>query len=255
MARSIVQYEPVSRRPVPDVIAERLTMMIDAGSLRSGDRLPSEPELARQFGVGRSSVREAVRKLHTLGVVEVISGRGTFVRKPPADDPTLRFLRWSASEGFAAAALLEARISLEVTAAALACLRASGHEVATLLDLSAEHNAAHTTADLAQLVESDQRFHEALIAAAHNDVLQQLYDPLVVRLAEFRRRTLSLAGASERSAHDHDSIVMALQKRETAAARRAVVLHLGTLYREILAAGHGAPDEGGDESALLKAMC
>ncbi len=254
MAGSPVRYEPLSRRPVPDVIAERLTMKIDAGSLRPGDRLPSEPELARRFGVGRSSVREAVRKLHTLGVVEVVNGRGTFVRTPPEDDPTLRFLRWSAKEGFAVAEVLEARIGLEVTAAGFACLRATEKEVATLLRLSTQHTAAHTGGDLAELVETDQHFHEALIAAAHNDVLQQLYDPLVSTLAEFRRRTLSLAGAPERSGHDHGSIVAAIQRGDGAAARRAVVRHLGTLYEEILGARSGTEPDQKELAGLLKAM-
>jgi GntR family transcriptional repressor for pyruvate dehydrogenase complex len=252
---SPVQYEPVSRRPVPDVIAERLTMLIAAGSLQPGDRLPAEPELARQFGVGRSSLREAVRKLHTLGVVDVVNGRGTFIREPPEDDPTLRFLRWSARDGFAAAEVLETRIGLEVTAAGLACLRASDNELATLLHLSAGHEADHTSAGVVQLVETDQRFHAALIAASHNEVLRQLYEPLVARLAEFRRHTLSLAGAPERSAHDHASIATALQTRDAAAARRAVVRHLGTLYGEVLTASPGGAVDHADPVPVLEAMC
>lgn len=249
-----VQYEPLSRRPVPDVIAERITAMIEAGSLSPGDRLPSESELARQFGVGRSSLREAVRKLHTLRVVEVINGRGIYILNPPDNDPTLRFLRWSEKEGFAVAEVLEARIGLETTAAGLACLRATDDELETLVHRSGVHEAAHLSGDVSELVDTDQRFHESLIRASHNDVLHQLYAPLVSRLTEFRTHTLSLAGAPERSGRDHNAIVAAIKDKDAGSARRAVVQHLGTLYEEVSIAGHAVNAEEHRLSALLEVM-
>lgn len=244
-------YERLSRRPVPDVIAERITALIAAGSLRPGDRLPSEPALAGQLGVGRSSLREAIRKLQTLGVVEAKRGTGTFVREPPEGDPTLRFLRWRAEEGFAIAEVLEARIGLEVVAAGLACLRSTADDLEVLDQRNVEHEAAHVAGDLAAVVRTDQWLHAALIRAAHNEVLEQLYAPLVGRLVEFRRRTLALAGMPERSVTDHRRVIAAIRARDPAAARQEVVRHLGTLYREVRGTdGTGGPDR--DEiSALL----
>jgi len=68
-------------KPVPELILDEITRLITEGILKPGDRLPSESELAERFGVGRSSLREAMRALQLLGIVEVIQGKGTFLRQ------------------------------------------------------------------------------------------------------------------------------------------------------------------------------
>jgi GntR family transcriptional repressor for pyruvate dehydrogenase complex len=73
------------RRPLPEVIEEKLRELIESGVLPAGERLPNEPELARRMGVARSSVRTALQRLEVLRVVEVRRGRGWFVRRKPAD--------------------------------------------------------------------------------------------------------------------------------------------------------------------------
>jgi GntR family transcriptional repressor for pyruvate dehydrogenase complex len=244
-----MRYSPLTRPPLPDVIAERLTAEIESGSLRPGDRLPSEPELARQFQVGRSSLREAIRKLHTLGVLEVVRGRGTYVRQHTEPEPTPQFMQWSATEGPVTAEVLEVRIGLELAAAGLACIRATQADTDAMAARCREHEAARRHGNVEELVHTDESVHESLIRAAHNQLLLQMYRPLVPRMAEFRAHTLALDHADERFDPDHRAILAAVVNRDPAAARRAVVRHVGALYGEVHAAG--AKSERGFPPAML----
>ncbi|MQA10712.1 MAG: FCD domain-containing protein [Pseudonocardiaceae bacterium] len=238
----------LARRPLPEVIAERITATIANGSLSAGDRLPSEPDLAKQLQVGRTSLREALRKLATLGVIEVVRGKGTFVCEPPVDDPTTEYVQWGVAEGFALTEVLEARMSLEATAAGLACVRASDDEARELRRLCAVHDDARNGAGLDVLVRTDEEFHEAIVHAAHNVALTGLYKPLVPEMLEFRRRRLALPRFSERS-DDHAYIVEAIERRDPTAARHAVIRHLWIFYQEVRAVaaptgdGEGEPPE------------
>ncbi|WP_433443177.1 FadR/GntR family transcriptional regulator [Nonomuraea sp. CA-141351] len=232
-----VRYEPLARTPLPDVIAEQLLAEIDSGALRPGDRLPSEPELARQLQVGRSSLREAIRKLHTLGVVEVVRGRGTYVRHRTEPEPTPQFVHWSATQGPAIAEVLEVRIGLELAASGLACVRATQTDIDEVAARCREHEAARRKGDLAVLVRTDEQVHESLIRAAHNDLLLQVYLALVPQMAEFRAHTLALQHADERFDPHHQAMLAALVKRDAAGVRKAVVQHVAALYGEVKAAG------------------
>src|SRR5690606_2730427 len=111
-----------------------------------------EPELARQFQVGRSSLREAIRKLHTLGVLEVVRGRGTYVRQRAEAQPSPQFVAWSVAEGPDAAEVLEVRLGLEGVAAGLACIRATQSDIDALAARCREHDAARRTEDIDRLV-------------------------------------------------------------------------------------------------------
>lgn len=237
--------DPLSRRPLPDVIAERITATIANGSLKPGEQLPSEPELAKQLQVGRTSLREALRKLSTLGVIEVVRGKGTFVCEPPADDPTTQYVKWSVEEGFALSELLEVRIGLETTAAALACTRASDDELSELRRLCAAHDDESRNGDVDALVRTDEELHGAIVEIAHNVALASMYKALVPGMIEFRRRRLSLPRSPERS-DDHAYIVDAICRRDPTAARQAVARHLWIFYEEVRAVA--SPNSGsGDQ--------
>src|SRR3954466_3221236 len=163
---------PVSTERVSDLIAERLTAAIREGTLKPGDRLPTEAELAREFQVGRTSVREGLQKLRAHGLIESRKGLGAFVTDPPASDPLADFARWTASDPAAIEQLVEARVALETLAAALAALRASDAQIAELEHL----NDAHRNAEgAAQLVATDQAFHAAIMTASRNRFVQGAY--------------------------------------------------------------------------------
>jgi GntR family transcriptional repressor for pyruvate dehydrogenase complex len=168
--------EPAPRSPVRDVVVERLLDLLRSGSLKPGDRLPAEPELMQLAGVGRSTVREAVRTLASMQLVDVRHGHGTFVRDSSAqaltDPQMLVYLR----DHRAAHDLMEARRTLEPDIARLAAERCTPEDVQAMGDAmqrwstgrgadsrTPEWRAAHL--DL----------HEALARATHNVVLIRMW--------------------------------------------------------------------------------
>ncbi|MCW5716062.1 MAG: FadR family transcriptional regulator [Bauldia sp.] len=237
--RDVLTTIEAGQRRLPDIIAERIVGLIRGTPLQAGDRLAPETELARQLGVGRTSVREALQKLQTLGIVEVVRGRGVFVSEPNVDDAQQAFARWSKERLFALEELLETRMSIEASAAALASGRATTEEIDQLESLNLDHLAAARSGKLAEIVSTDQKFHEALIASGHNRLLARFYGMLVAELTDFRRKTLARPGVPERSAAQHAAIVAAIRARNPRAARRAAIDHLWVLYEEIDAAALG----------------
>jgi GntR family transcriptional regulator, transcriptional repressor for pyruvate dehydrogenase complex len=230
---------PVSTERVSDLIAERLTAAIRDGTLKPGDRLPTEAELAREFQVGRTSVREGLQKLRAHGLIETRKGLGAFVTERP-NDPLADFAQWTASDPAAIEQLVEARVALETLAAALAALRATDEEIDGLERLSVEHRNAEGTATL---VATDHAFHSAIMSAARNRFVSGAYDVLIGELTDFRQKTLALPWASDRSVKGHEAIVRAIRGREPIEARKAMAEHLWVLYAEIeeTAAAEGRP--------------
>lgn len=195
--------------------------------------MPTEPELARRLGVGRTSVREGIGKLRMLGLVEVRRGLGTYVCDAPQADPRMAFLQWTTENHDQILELFEVRMALEATAASLSCARATARELGVLESAARAHDQAHLETDLPALVGTDQAFHAALVRCSHNEALTKVYDILVPQLADYRRKSLALHGAAERSSKDHLSIVEAVRLRDPEGARAAVLEHLAMLYREV----------------------
>lgn len=226
--------EAVNRQPLAEVVADRLLELIQSGHVEVGARLPSEAELGRQLGVGRTSIREGLQRMQTLGFVRVLPGRGAYVCEPT--DTQHAFLRYSADHRFAVADVLEVRISLEVLGAGLAALRATASDLRELDEHLQAHRAAHLAADVDALIATDEDFHHCLMKTGRNQVLISRYEDLVPQLREFRARTLALPDVPQRSAGDHTGILDAVRAHDARAASAAVLDHLLVLYLEIEAA-------------------
>lgn len=235
-----MQPARLRRRSASEDVAHHILEAIRTGDHVAGDQLPTEPELARLLGVGRTSVREGIGQLRMVGVLEVRRGLGTFVVGTSDDDPRRAFVAFTAENHAQILELFEVRMSLEAGAAALAAQRATGDELERLEEAAAEHERAHASGDLTELVRSDQAFHAALVACSHNSALQKFYDMLVPQMADYRRTSLALHGASQRSSHDHLAITAAVRASTAQPAREAVTAHLSGLYAEVL---HAAQDD------------
>jgi GntR family transcriptional repressor for pyruvate dehydrogenase complex len=234
-----LRLRPVASRRLSDAIAEQLTRAIRSAGLAPGARLPTEHELARQLGVGRTTVREGLQKLQAVGLIEVRKGSGAYVADPRASDPVAAFASWSRAGGAAAETFAEVRLGLETYAAALAALRAQDAAVEELRLLHEAHAGADPD-DLAVLVATDEAFHEAVLEASGNDALARVYALLIVELTDFRRRTLALPWSHRRSAAGHAAVVEAITEHDPQRARRAMLDHLWPLYEEIHAAGESS---------------
>jgi GntR family transcriptional repressor for pyruvate dehydrogenase complex len=231
--RPAIRLSPVLSTRVSDVVAERIEAAIRDGSLPPGARLPTEHELAKQLGVGRTSVREGLGRLRALGLVEVRKGLGAYVAEPPAGDPLTEFVRWSAEGAAQIEELAEARIALEALAAALAAGRAGPEDLERIEAGHGAHESAADDGDVAALVHTDEAFHDAIMGASGNSLVRRLYDVLIAELTDFRRGTLALPWAPQRSVRGHAAILDAIRRGDTAAARAAMIEHLWVLYTEV----------------------
>ncbi len=226
---------PVAAERVSDQIADRLAAAIRDGHFKPGERLPSEQELAERFGVGRTSVREGLQKLRAVGMISSRKGLGAFVAAEVPADPLSEFARWTQSDPRAIEDLVETRFALEAFAAQLAALRATAAQIQEIETHHREHARAGDQGDLAAVVASDEAFHEAIVAASGNRLLERIYALLIPELTDFRQKTLMLPWAAARSAKGHERILEAIAERDSAAAKRAMVEHLFVLYEEVQA--------------------
>jgi DNA-binding FadR family transcriptional regulator len=161
------------RRPLVDQVISSLRELISHEGLDVGDRLPSEPRLAARLGVGRSTLREAIRVLSHTGMLETRQGSGTYVGRP-GNGATLeaRLAEARVDEVF------EVRRALEVLIAQAAPLRRTDEHVRQLREVLAECRLHATTGDLQAFIEADSRFHRITAEATGNSVLVELYAAL-----------------------------------------------------------------------------
>ncbi|MDF2506644.1 MAG: FadR family transcriptional regulator [Microbacterium sp.] len=167
----------VKRAPLADQAAELLLERIRAGEWTLGEKLPGETTLAPQLGVGRSTVREAIRQLAGRGVLASRQGAGVFVTALDAPEDWDSVLRRAG-----VIAVIEARTAIETEAAALAASRRTPADLRAIRRALAER-AAHRS-DIESHVDADTVFHRSIVAAAHNPVLLDLFDSFTPRLRE-----------------------------------------------------------------------
>ncbi|GAA3647485.1 FCD domain-containing protein [Nocardioides ginsengisoli] len=218
----------VRREPLADQAAELLLGRIRAGEWQLGQRLPGETTLAPQLGVGRSTLREAIRQLAGRGVLASRQGAGVFVTAvdvPEDWDLVLRRVD--------IVAVIEARLAIEAEAAALAAERRTPVELRAIRRTLAERAEPHT--DVEQHVDADLAFHRAVVVSAHNPLLVELFDSFVPRsrtamVAMLRLRT----GFDHAADHDvHDLLHRAIADRDTEAAARLSRTHLQSLKESL----------------------
>ena len=199
------------------------------GDLRAGQRLPAERDLAVQLGVSRPSLREAIRALIALNILESRHGEGTFVSSLDPEllaEPIDFVLQVN---GDALISLFEARRVLEAGVARLAAERASDLELAELDDFV---KAGRTKVGEAEaFIEHDVEFHERLRRVARSPVLASLLSSVSALSIESRRRTAQSQATRSRALADHQAMVKALRARDPAAAERLMVEHLEHVRR------------------------
>ncbi len=158
------------RSGLVDQIIEQLRETIRHGEWPVGQRIPTEPELVRTLGVGRNTVREAVRALAHTGLLEVRQGDGTYVRTTSEVSGAVRRLC-----GTELREVLQVRRTLEVEGARLAATARTDTELATLQRLLDERDRAFHDGRLDDYVRTDAEFHLAVVEAGHNTLLTELH--------------------------------------------------------------------------------
>jgi GntR family transcriptional repressor for pyruvate dehydrogenase complex len=223
MSPQTINIDPIRREPVATQIARRLVEVILSGQIEPGARMPSERQLAEAFGVGRSAMREALKALSLIGLVEVRQGDGTYLRR--ADSALLpEVIEWGLLLGEPRTMdLVEARQEIEVVLAGLAAQRRTDEQIARLQQ-ALERMQAATTAD--QFVENDVAFHLTLAEAAGNSALRDIHSSIQALLRAWILRAIRGGENIEQSSREHVPIYEAVARGDAEGAREAMQEHM-----------------------------
>ncbi|HTI63059.1 MAG TPA: FadR/GntR family transcriptional regulator, partial [Gemmatimonadaceae bacterium] len=217
-------FGPVLKQSLSDSLAQRIRGMIQRGDYTLGDRLPPIMEMARRFGVGHPTIREALKKLETMGIVEIRHGSGVYITR---SEEVLVL----ASPGYSGTVtkkllldLIHTRMPLEMHSVSEAIKNA------TLEDLVALRRTLTTAGqNLGNddvLNEVNMSFHRQIARASGNTVLTQLLDVLHDLFTEEQRLILGIFGSRERDHQEHIGILEALEQRDEQLAVERMRKHL-----------------------------
>jgi GntR family transcriptional regulator, transcriptional repressor for pyruvate dehydrogenase complex len=207
-------------------VTEQIKNIIVSGSLQLGDRLPPERELARQFGVSRTVIREAVRSLTAQGLLEVRAGSGSVISNPSAKviaESMALFLRVGRHD-LDYRKILEVRRLLEVEIAGLAAERHTPQDLALLADILEEN--VHIGDDQDRWIQNDITFHAGLADATKNELFALMLDSMREIMVGVRRLGFTIANASERTLRYHSAIYEEVKLGNAEGARAAMRAHL-----------------------------
>ncbi len=223
--------EQLSSRRLYEQLAERIRQQILSGALNPGDRLPTERIFARDYGVSRTVVREAVKTLQQEGLIEIKAGLGTFVvdATDRAFSQSLS-LMMSVSLSDKLLDVVEIREILEVQMAALAAARAKPEDIDKMKSAVAKMD--RSLDDISEFIKQDHAFHLALAHATQNAVMPLLISSIVDLLQQLRSRTALVDGSLERGQQHHKRILDAISRGDAEVAREAMQAHLRQVRRD-----------------------
>lgn len=217
-------------------VAKQVEALITNKSLKVGDKLPPERELADIFGVSRTCIREAVKSLSARGFLSIEHGRGVFVREhniSEADvDQILKQILWTSPEDLHS--LFEIRRLIEPQGAFWAAQRATEQEIKAISVLVENYRSEDASRiNFIKSWETDTKFHLAIVRASHNQVLVRIMESMLDLLADARKQTLQVAHRIVKSGNEHRLISEAIMNRDAAAASQAMLHHLEKVEKEL----------------------
>ena len=251
--RKIIDIGPETGRTAVDRVVEHVKTRLLSGDLTPGDRLPPERDLAAAIGVSRASLREGLRALALIGLVDIRHGHGTTVREP--DTKILRDITTLTLAPLpnALSDAMQARIAIECQAIRLACEKATDVEIAAI---EKKLDAIVATLDDPEAGgQADYEFHSMIVAASHCQPLVTLYSAIIDLLkplhVDRRRTVVNIEGIQSYLVEAHREIYLALVQRAPDAADRQLRSHfaIGEEFRRkgvsLMLARKYAADRGG----------
>lgn len=228
----------VFRKRLYQQVADDIEGAILSGTYPSDSKLPSEQELAKEYGVSRNVVREALKRLKERGLVFIRTGSGTYVSQPttkPVSDGLHRLLVYS-SNSISVAHFYEIRRMIEPDVASLAALHATPEDFEAIkaaydrMQRNQENRQAWTEADL--------EFHLAIAGATKNPLIQSILNPLNEPLMKVIEAGLEQPSGAEAGLRAHRRIMAAIEARQPDEARRAMLDHLEDSEQRVSEVGY-----------------
>ncbi len=234
----IVKYKPIGpQKKLYKNIVSQVREMIISGTLKKGDRLPSERDLANQFGVSRTAVREAIKSLSEIGLVDIMVGRGTFVANNTADRIVESVDLLLNVEQVKMEDLHYARNVLEMPIARLAarnCTDENIKQLSSLLD-QMESNQKHTK----KFIDADTEFHVELARATGNSAFVVLIQAIIQILKRERTYSLNFQDQTTVALEHHKEILELVKQKDEKGAEKAMKSHLDDVQHVLISIKDG----------------
>ena len=228
-----MNVSPIRKSSATGKVFRALYEMIATGRYTRGQKLPPQEELARQFGVSRNTLREAVNQLAAMGLLSAQQGVGTVV-EPPTPGGYLSALGGQfLLDPLSVREFIEARICIERTTVRLAVARATPEEIAAAQATIDRQRKAVERRDETEFTQHDATFHEQLAAMSGNRVLQKFLETTHDMLQRFIGEVAALPGAIEDAITFHSRVLAAIAARDADRAEQEMVLHLFDVVRRI----------------------
>jgi GntR family transcriptional regulator, transcriptional repressor for pyruvate dehydrogenase complex len=225
------EFSAIRKNRVHEEVARQLESLI-LKDLKPGDKLPAERELATMLGVSRSSIRDAMRRLELVGLVEPRQGSGTLVREVSTETLVSPLANVIAHKRQLVGELLEFRQMLEPGMAARAAEHRTAEDLAKMEEILDRQERKVRGGGLA--IEEDSEFHYRIATAARNSVVLKVVDVVMDLLRETRSRSLQSEGRPQRSMAGHRRILSAIRRGDPEAAEAAMRQHIRDVEKIVL---------------------
>ena len=222
-------FAPIVRIDVTEEIIGRIKTLLAKGRLKSGSKLPPERELARILGVGRPALRQALKALATMGIIESRVGKGTFVSESTRELLAAPMDFMMLLNAVTIRELFEVRKALEVELAGLAAERATDDDLSQINVALKKQEANLANPEI--FLTGDLEFHSAIAQASRNILFLAILDNLSRLMIESRRKLLLTEKDLSLSFHDHQSIHREIAAKNRTGACEAMLRHLDRVYR------------------------
>ena len=217
----MLNFDIQNHRPLREMVYEELKMQILTGAIVPGTRM-MEVELAKDIGVSRTPIREAIRKLEKEGLVTIEPRRGAYASQISTQDMV---------------EILEVRQNMEGLAAFFAASRMKPEQLAELKDISEHYNAAVQSGDMEEMIKHDTRFHRIIVESCNNKVLVQMIEQLQELVLRFRYIYYDNFRRAENMPEEHFEILHAIETGDAEAARSAADVHIDRLKELVIREG------------------
>lgn len=224
----------VRKEKIFEDIVRQIRRLIKRGRLKVGDKLPPERDLAQAFKVSRASVREAIRVLEAAGLVKTRVGNGTFVETGSVENLVEPLAAVVVKGRESLMDIFSVRKMVEPHLAFLAAERATADEISELKRILGHQRTKMGNPE--PVTEIDYTFHLFLAKMAKSRVFLKLYNTLAELINQTREEFLQEGDRPQKSVKGHEEILLAIEKRDPALAKKAMASHLRNIEREALRA-------------------
>jgi GntR family transcriptional repressor for pyruvate dehydrogenase complex len=238
-----MSFRSVSTTRSYEQVVEQLLERIHGGEFAPNQRLPTERELGELFGVSRGVIREAIKVLNSMGVVESRQGSGTYVSDNLAPSVSRALVLSAKPEEASLLSLMELRQSIEVLAARLAAERRSDDEIEEMKAAARHTITAAEEDNVHDFEDADVRFHRLVVEAARNPFLVTIHAAVRDIQRDVSSRVVMMAGAIPTAADQHVRIADAIAEHDAVTAATVMDEHLGVTIRALQGALALPPEE------------